>query len=412
MKQHIDNQWVVVTVNKPVLWTRAAEETWILNPPRRYVMNACHLASLEGHVEAVSDLKGAGLYRPLRAGAFLPGARVLVERCRERGIGDLLFMTGPLSYIQHVTGGTAQVDFYALAERGHALAHHPALRFKTTLAGPLHYDDFPLYDYHWMVDTVTEHQEDADQLNVYDALYAELGFDPASIPADFKRPSMQLTEGDTKNLDQFYYYVHSQCPGQLDLRRVPYYVVCPFSNATLRSMPYPKWLELIQELSKRAHVVVLGNVNQPLPASGCTAGEFVSALTSMGPRVINALGWVSLRTMAAIISKSKALVCLDSGPLYVAQALRVPAVSLWGPHDPRVRIGYDPEYMASAVWERQACRYAPCFAYSGFPVHKCPEGAAQSACQVLSEAPLSQVLAHVDRLARVHAPVGPIPCAK
>lgn len=369
-------------------------------------MNACHLDSLNGHVETVSDLRGSALYRPLRAGAFLPGARVLVERCRERGLGDLLFMTGPLSYIQHVTGGTALVDFYALAERGHILANHPALRFRTTLAGPVFYDDFPLYDYHWFVDTVTEHQEEVDQLNVYDALFSELGFDPTVIPAEYKRPSLTLVEDDWKNLDQFYYFVHAE--RQIDLRRNPYYVVCPFANSTLRCLPYATWQRIIVELSKRAHVVVLGSLGQRLPVTDFTAGEFAASLPGLGARVISALDTVSTRVMASVIAKAKALVGLDSGPLYVAQALRTPAVSIWGPHDPRVRIGYDPAYMDNAVWERTACRYAPCFAYSGFPAGKCPDGGAQSICQVLKETPVEAVLAKLDAMERRQTPVGSI----
>lgn len=409
MRKHIDNQWVIVSVNKPVLWNRAAEETWVLNPPRRYIMNACHLESLEGHVETVSDLKGSALLKPLRAGAFLPGAKVLIERCRERGIGDLLFMTGPLSYIQHVTGGTAMLDFYTLAERGHILANHPALRFKTALAGPVHYDDFPLYDYHWFVDTATEHQEEADQLNVYDALFAELGFDPKDIPAEYKRPSLHLVDVDNKNLDQFFYFIH--CERQIDLRRTPYYVVCPFANSSLRCLPYGTWLQIIAELAQRAHVVVLGSLDQRLPVTDTTVGEFVAALNTLGSRVVNALGWVSVRTMASVISKSRAVVCLDSGPLYVAQALRVPAVSVWGAYDPRVRIGYDATYMELAVWERAACRFSPCFAYSGFPASKCPGGADQSMCQVLQDTPTDAVMSKIAALESRQTVIGSIPPA-
>ncbi|HNL70532.1 MAG TPA: glycosyltransferase family 9 protein, partial [Leptospiraceae bacterium] len=60
-------------------------------------------------------------------------------------------------------------------------------------------------------------------------------------------------------------------------------------------------------------------------------------------------------------------VTLDSGLLYVAEALRVPTISLWGTHAPAVRLGYDPAYMDLAIWPRENCGAAPCFAYANFP---------------------------------------------
>lgn len=399
MKTVHNPRWVVATFKRPVLWSRSDDETWMLNPVSRYILNAEMLASLQEFVQSVSDLNGASLYKPLRAGAYLPGSKILVERYRERGIGDLLFMTGVMEYIRHVTGGDASIYFYALAARGQILSHHPCLYSGVTLAGPVHYDDLPLYDAHWFVDTVTEHNEEADQLNVYDSLFKSLGFNPNEVDAKFKRPSMVLKEEDSKGLDQFMFMVYME--KKLDLRKTGYYVVAPFANASLRVMPYKTWMEVIVELSNRRPVIVIGHINQRMPDAGMDAGQFNSLLDEVSRKtnVINALGKTpNIRSVASIISKANAVVCLDSGPLYVAQALRVPAVSVWGPHHPGVRIGYDQEYMDTAVWNKMACKKSPCFAYSEFPVHKCPSGESQTLCQVLLTTTSKAITSVVDEI--------------
>ena len=99
-----------------------------------------------------------------------------------------------------------------------------------------------------------------------------------------------------------------------------------------------------------------------------------------------------LRSVLTIISKSKCVFCLDSAPLYMAQACRVPAISVWGPHSPRVRIGYDKAYMDLAIHAKEACPNSPCFAYSGFPERKCPEQEAQKFCTVLANVGVNDIM--------------------
>jgi ADP-heptose:LPS heptosyltransferase len=180
-----------------------------------------------------------------------------------------------------------------------------------------------------------------------------------------------------------------------DLRRESYYVVAPFSNASLRSMPYSTWLETIKQLAARKKVVVVGTSKMRLPDVDFSAGTFISQLNGI-PNVVNAVDKTPVRVLMALISNARAVVCLDSAPLYIAQALRTPAISIWGSHDPGVRIGYDPEYMRHALWNQEACIHAPCYAYSQFPAHKCPAGVRQNACDVLVNTTCNQVLALMD----------------
>jgi len=84
-------------------------------------------------------------------------------------------------------------------------------------------------------------------------------------------------------------------------------------------------------------------------------------------------------------------------------------VSVWGPHDPRVRIGYDKAYMDNAVWNKAACRHAPCFAYQKFPEHKCPSGAQQIMCEPLKLVDTDEILAKFATIEASNQPIGTIP---
>lgn len=392
-KQPEHSQWVIATFGEPIIWHRTFDEAYLLNPLRRYVMNADNLHALNPFVTSISDLKGSTFFNPVMSGKAINDATILVERNRDRGIGDLLFMTGPLEFFRHVSGGSAQVHMYALSDRGMVLQNHKALRHKTTLSGPLHYDDLGLYNYHWLVDAVTECNEEPDQLNVYDALYRQIGFDPEVIDPKFKRPTVYLEDSDYDHLNQYYRVVWERT--KIDLRRNPYYVVAPFAAATLRSAPYGTWLKIIEAVSKRRPVVVVGLDNRRVPDTDMTPGEFAEELVQF-PNVVHAIGATGIRVLMAMISRAACLFCVDSGPLYVAQALRVPAISLWGTHDPGVRIGYDTDYMELAVWDQQMCNYSPCYAYSNFPAHKCPRRDKQTICEVLFSVDVDEVMKRVD----------------
>lgn len=363
----------------------------MLNPRCRYIVNAAQVESLQDKIATMSELKNARHHMPLQANRNLSNSTILVERHRDRGFGDYLFLTGPLNYIKHISGGSAQIDMYALVDKGRILENHPALSHEVPFAGPILYDNLHLYNYHWFIDSVTEYDEEKDQLNVYDALYKQLGVDPSAVAPQFKRPSMSLTNQDYKDLDSLYYFVFMH--RKVDLRRVGYYVVAPSTNSTLRSANYGMWLQTIYNLSKVRPVVVVGQpTNVRVPSTDMPYGSFVSQLEQIGPNVINLIGGTPIRVVAGLISRASCCFSLDSGLLYVAQALRVPCVSLWGPVAPWARIGYDKDYMDLAIWNKDTCLHSSCYSYHSFPTEKCPRGNSQSVCEPLYRVTPEQIL--------------------
>jgi heptosyltransferase-2 len=71
--------------------------------------------------------------------------------------------------------------------------------------------------------------------------------------------------------------------------------------------------------------------------------------------------------LAALLSELDALVAADSGPAHVAAAVGVPAVTLFGPTDPRLTAPLGPRQQA--LWRQPAC--GPCFLRECPIDHRC-----------------------------------------
>lgn len=384
---------------------RSDDETWMLNPKRRYILNAELTVELTEHIDTVSDLQASTFYRPLHSAprVRLPGSSILVERYRDRGIGDLLFTTGPLAYLHHITGGDIKPYVYAYAERGAVLGNLPFIANNNPMVGPILYDELPLYNFHWFIDTVTEYCEEPDQLNVYDALFISLGIDPSTVDARFKRPYACLAPNEARQIDDFFFWTFTNTRPRIDLRKTGYYVVAPFSNSTLRTARYSVWLDTIAELSTRRPVIVVGALRERMPNADMSAGDFVNNLDSSpnlvrGGRVVNLIGKTQVRNLMQLISKANCVASMDSAALYIAQSFRTPCVSIWGSHDPGVRIGYDSDYMNLAIWEKQYCVNSPCYAWRKFPENKCPDGSAQQVCSCIGYVNAQDIVRRFDQV--------------
>jgi ADP-heptose:LPS heptosyltransferase len=368
---------------------------WLFNPHRRYILNYSQLEVLKSHLATISDLKGSGALRQLDATTRLSGAHLLIERYRDRGIGDMLFVGAVLQYLYDLSGSTATIDFYSILDRASVLRHHPALKYGP-LAGPIHYDDLQHYTAHWFIDSLTEHVEEPDQPNVYDNLYRQIGINPANVAARYKRPVVYFSNQDWRDLDSVYAACFAK--QQVDLRVTPYIVLCPLAYSSLRVAPYSLWLNLAQKLAEKYVVIFVGRTTDQgqLPVPDMTFGEMYQHVEQMVKhnkhRVFNLMGPTPLRPMMALVARATAVISLDSGLLYVAQAARVPAVSLWGTHAPHVRLLYDPPYMRGAIWRRDGCAHSPCFAFAGFPTDKCPAGEEQKVCNVLASVTVEDIL--------------------
>lgn len=407
-----DHRWVIVTVKGTTALIHSEDEVWYLIPRRRYLMTANLVDKLGTQVDRVSELTaGSSIYKPLDLRRQnMAGAGLLMLRHLDRGLGDLLFMTGLCRFVQHVSGGTCDIHLFSDLDKSQVLLGNPDLAGGSAFSGPVEYDHLARYDSHFLLESATEYDHEPDQLNVYDALFKRAGLDPSAVDPRFKRPYAHATKSDQGAFDSVCYAVGLQCGG-LDLRRTGFYAVAPISTSTLRTAPYAMWLELVQMLSKELPVLVLGQTYAKTPVSDMTVGEFRTRLAELGPRVIDLVDQTPTRTTMSLIMHAKCLFCLDSGPLYIAQAYRTPAVSLWGTHHPGVRLGYDQDYMELAVWNSQLCPASPCYAHSGFPADRCPLGEQQRLCEPMRLAHAADFLGKLELVKQRTPAVGTFPPA-
>jgi heptosyltransferase-2 len=75
------------------------------------------------------------------------------------------------------------------------------------------------------------------------------------------------------------------------------------------------------------------------PGDAAAAAEIAAALSE---KPINLVGKTTLRELLGIIGRAAVFVTNDTGPMHMANALRVPVVGIFGPTDPRVTAPFHP----------------------------------------------------------------------
>jgi heptosyltransferase-2 len=124
----------------------------------------------------------------------------------------------------------------------------------------------------------------------------------------------------------------------------------------------PRIAELATRLEARGvHPVLLGS-----PGARGLADAVQAA--AAGP-IRSLVGRDHPDLLPALIGELDALVGADSGPAHVAAAVGVPAVTLFGPTDPRLTAPLGPGQQA--IWRQPPC--APCFLRECPIDHRCLE---------------------------------------
>ena len=115
---------------------------------------------------------------------------------------------------------------------------------------------------------------------------------------------------------------------------------------------YARLADLLQE-KVRATILIIGSLDEAK-----TAGDLSSAMTG---EAVNLTGQTSLRLLAGLISLASLFISNDSGPMHLANALRVPVVALFGPSDPlRTRPFQQPSTVLKKDVPCWPCSYRVC----------------------------------------------------
>lgn len=121
--------------------------------------------------------------------------------------------------------------------------------------------------------------------------------------------------------------------------------------------PVRRFAELARLLEERspAQILITGG------AEDVAIADEIGALLGQTPRSL--AGKTSLRELMGLISQASVFITNDTGPMHLANALRVPVVAVFGPTDPRVTAPFHPP---ASVIKKEGVACWPCF------YRKCP----------------------------------------
>ncbi|MBZ0263377.1 glycosyltransferase family 9 protein [bacterium] len=101
------------------------------------------------------------------------------------------------------------------------------------------------------------------------------------------------------------------------------YAIIPGAKHRTKQWHEERWLELANRLSEFAPVVVIG--------SGRDISDDLKAEFDQMDRVYNLCGTTRIPEAAAILSRCRAVISGDTGPMHLAVSQRVPLVAIFGP---------------------------------------------------------------------------------
>jgi heptosyltransferase-3 len=112
-----------------------------------------------------------------------------------------------------------------------------------------------------------------------------------------------------------------------DLDKHSYILLHPTSRWLFKCWPAKNVAELIHHFNRIGYRIVLSSAPDKRELS------MIEQIISLCPDIpiLNLAGKISLKELAALIQTCTCLVCIDSVPVHIASALKVPTVALFGP---------------------------------------------------------------------------------
>ena len=326
-----------------------------------------------------------------------PGTQRLLLYNGSGGYGDQI-MTWPFARILTTYG----YEVHVLSDPGNQTCWWNFPWIKSIQSLPMQYEHFRMYDYWIMMEAVVNTDEHQDQQHPLDVMLNKVGIDPSTVDTKLKvvRPNFTYLEMQAANAFQGRQLGMYQLAAANPVRCLP-----PNDSAFILSKiadayPHIHWLALYDEFipepyRKTVSCAKCGGSGKVERASGETiaaAGTDAPAAPAhdICPKCkgsgtlrpnIQLYCSPSLRELWALTTKVSVVVAPDSMMVHVAGCMNVPCVGLWGLCNPANRVKYYTNHYA--VWKREACPFAPCFAYSGaFPKY-CPPRPNRNVCECL-----------------------------
>jgi ADP-heptose:LPS heptosyltransferase len=324
---------------------------------------------------------------------------------RNRGIGDQLIASAGSRYFRETLGA----DSHQLCDR----VHEPLWAYNPYIGGsalipPLHLDAVwrakkmhPFFDKAFFIESLTEWDNDSEQPNVYDRLFAMLGIRPETVSPKFKRPTFALQQEDIETRINWLRQVAAATDKSFENGYV--FVQLRATNKP-RSLPQSvieKVLYAANEFAAPRQLPVLVTDDQPLEPA-------IAKLVLQTPSAINVATAInSVRLLGSLIAGASLIIGPDSSSIHFAAAFETPTIGIWGPFDPACRTAYYPNQIH--LWHRQLCKHSPCYNYlPELPIQKCPRGQAQTTCEVFAGVTVEEIETAIAQLVHWKKPASKI----
>jgi len=416
----------IVTFAEPVTVAfkkSAGGSTAVFEPMRPYIITGAQLDRITQDENVRNRLYKCSRLEP-RLGPFHPGMR------NPNGSNRLLFYNGSGGYGDAMmswplTKWLAEQGFevHVLSDPGNQVCWYGFPWIKTIQMTPIAYDAWRLFDFHFVMEHVSNLDEHQDQLHPVDAMFTKMGVDHRSIDASHKVVHPIFTWAEQQGASQDmpnrtklgFYQLSSANPVRASLPNDSAFLLSRIAEA----FPDIHWLALHDEFVPKTYVEALkcrtcgGTGTLGVPEQGTVATEGTAAPVVPAQPCPDCKGWKwlapnvepyvsgSLRALWALIWR-RATVCVgpDSMIVHVAGSMGIPCVGLWGPVAPPNRVGYYKNHMP--VWHREACPHTPCYAYlANFPKYCPPRGAgARTVCEVMAAVTPAEVIDAIAKIKR------------
>lgn len=251
---------------------------------------------------------------------------------------------------------------------------------------PCLWEQIKLFDAFMPMEAVVNMDEHADQEHPVDVMLRKMGVDPESVKPEEKTVRPNFTQGEMGSLLPMWqqhpklglYQMSSANP----VRCLPPNDAVWLLLKLAEAVPDVHWLCLYDEFVPKEYKETLEAMAVERKQSN------VQAYTAL-----------NLRELWALTEHVKVVVSPDSMMVHAAGMLETPCVGLWGPIDPARRTCYYKNH--HAIWHKDFCPHAPCFAYSNiFPRHCPPRPDVRKSCDVLAGIPPQELIDTVKRVMR------------
>jgi lipopolysaccharide heptosyltransferase II len=171
---------------------------------------------------------------------------------------------------------------------------------------------------------------------------------------------------DTKNRDYGFYIPEEASVKADDIlskagvgKEEDFFIINPGGNWPPKRWPKERYALLCRKLKERyGNKVIITGAEKDMPL----ADDIIKISENSA---LSICGKTSLKELAAIMKRSRAVVSNDSGPMHIAVSQKVPTVALFGPTSPKITGPYgDSDYIVLHKWfDCQLPCYAACQDY-------------------------------------------------